>query len=768
MRWDKAEQFAFLRGVDAMSGLLLLPAGNSPAGRLVLTRLLASMFELLTAPDVDQEVERAENSADGLTATDTASEANVRQWLTRECRQRAQDHNWDFEEGEWGSVGDDHDVWTLLALGPLPRRLRLWTNAVKLSAPALGTAIGVGAHQIRHWASGRTLPSPDHRTALAEAMGVHPAWLAAARDHSGDSDLYLYPRCPCQTGAAFTRDVLATAQAEWSVRWCRGCGQPSVSAGTSGLLPLPVAGVTRPPSADPDEPFAFHAVHTKNGRDLSAPWPHGLWSPGPDSRQRGPVRIPDLLTRPPVTPPLPAPPPPPPPRQPAVRRRTLRHGGPVPATAVARSGPEKIQAFLRWIGDGRHLTVTGQLRLADARMLVDALPTGDVWDPVEYGYQCRTRSSAELPQLQRIVSWTRLAGLLTVDGDLLVPAPGVDPSRFEYLPTLVHALAEALPAVAVHHLTTQAQLLSPIAEDEGAHLALAVVRHILLRAAKPVTETVVGDVLWRELTCDGDDPFEEDEPGKVEHTVRRDLGRLLVVCQDLALVERTAELLALTETGRTLQWAGELDADGWHPADGEEPEEDETVGPPNYASLFPLRHTRSNAWQFTPRTAYVLDALLTEMGAEAAAVADVLTDTALAEEDRARGGSLFADLPRATWAQGYSWRRDFAHRIYDLAGDIAAGTVPHPRCVAERVALDLALNRARPYAQGLAGGTPVYDELPVHHDDDWDRVDQALRAADHPAAEGLPRLWRVAPHHWFIPFDKSQPRDQEHNYHGER
>lgn len=408
------------------------------------------------------------------------------------------------------------------------------------------------------------------------------------------------------------------------------------------------------------------------------------------------------------------------------------------------------------------LTITGQLRLADARMLVEALPTGDVWDPIEFGYQTRTRSSAELPHLQRIVSWTLRSGLLNVDGDHLVPSPRVDRRRFEALPDLVHTLTDALPAVTLNHLQTHAQLLSPIAEDEeGVQLALAVVRHVLLRAAKPVAETRVGDVLWREFTDDGEAPFEEDEPGEAERTVRRDLGRLLMVCQDLALVERTAELLTLTETGRTLQWAGELETDDWYPADGEEA--DEEFRPPNYANLFPLRYSRSNAWQFTPRTAYVLDALLTQLGADAAAAVDVLKDTALTEEDRTRGGSLFAGLPRATWAQGYSWRRDFAHRIYDLAGDIVAGRVPRPRCVAERVALDLALDRARAYVPGLAGAAPVYDELPVHQDDDWDRVDQALRASDHPPDEGLSVLWGVAPNDWFIPFTKSKPRHTEHD-----
>ncbi|MFI1869406.1 hypothetical protein [Streptomyces jumonjinensis] len=197
----------------------------------------------------------------------------------------------------------------------------------------------------------------------------------------------------------------------------------------------------------------------------------------------------------------------------------------------------------------------------------------------------------------------------------------------------------------------------------------------------------------------------------------------------------------------------------------EEPEEGGARVPPDYASLFPLRHTPGNTWQFTPRTAYVLDALFTQLGAEAAAGADALKDTVLREEDRA-GGGIFAALPRATWAQGYSWRCDFAHHVFDLAWYIAAGTVPRPRCVAERVALDLALDHALAYTQALAGGTPAYDELPEHHHDDWDRVDQALRATGQQTTEGLPMLWRIAPDHWFIPFTKSRPRHTEHHYPG--
>jgi len=51
-----------------VAGVLTLPADNGPAGRLVVTRLLASMFELLADSEVEQEVERAEGCADSLTA----------------------------------------------------------------------------------------------------------------------------------------------------------------------------------------------------------------------------------------------------------------------------------------------------------------------------------------------------------------------------------------------------------------------------------------------------------------------------------------------------------------------------------------------------------------------------------------------------------------------------------------------------------------------------------------------------------------------------
>ena len=41
----------------------------------------------------------------------------------------------------------------------------------------------------------------------------------------------------------------------------------------------------------------------------------------------------------------------------------------------------QVRSFLDWLGEGRKLTQTGRIGLADARYLVEFLGTGDVIDP---------------------------------------------------------------------------------------------------------------------------------------------------------------------------------------------------------------------------------------------------------------------------------------------------------------------------------------------------------------------------------------------------
>ena len=81
----------------------------------------------------------------------------------------------------------------------------------------------------------------------------------------------------------------------------------------------------------------------------------------------------------------------------------------------------QIRSFMTWLGEGRKLTQTSRIGLADARHLVDLLGTGDTIDP-EIGERVfRTRSSEDLPYLTRVVAWLKAARLVRVTGARLVP-----------------------------------------------------------------------------------------------------------------------------------------------------------------------------------------------------------------------------------------------------------------------------------------------------------------------------------------------------------
>lgn len=80
-----------------------------------------------------------------------------------------------------------------------------------------------------------------------------------------------------------------------------------------------------------------------------------------------------------------------------------------------------IRSFLGWLGEGRKLTQTGRIGLAEARYLVEFLGTGDQIDPEIGGRVFKTKSSEELPYLTRIVEWAKAARLVRVTGTKLVP-----------------------------------------------------------------------------------------------------------------------------------------------------------------------------------------------------------------------------------------------------------------------------------------------------------------------------------------------------------
>lgn len=91
--------------------------------------------------------------------------------------------------------------------------------------------------------------------------------------------------------------------------------------------------------------------------------------------------------------------------------------------AAAEKTPltRQIRSLLAWLGEGRKLTQTGRIRLADARYLVEFLGTGDQIDPEIGGRVFKTKSSEELTQLTGIVEWAKATRLVRVTGTSLVP-----------------------------------------------------------------------------------------------------------------------------------------------------------------------------------------------------------------------------------------------------------------------------------------------------------------------------------------------------------
>lgn len=81
----------------------------------------------------------------------------------------------------------------------------------------------------------------------------------------------------------------------------------------------------------------------------------------------------------------------------------------------------QVRSFLDWLGEGRKLTQTGRIGMADARYLVELLGTGDVIDPEIGGRVFKTRSSEELAYLTMIFEWAKAARLIRVTGTRLVP-----------------------------------------------------------------------------------------------------------------------------------------------------------------------------------------------------------------------------------------------------------------------------------------------------------------------------------------------------------
>lgn len=98
-----------------------------------------------------------------------------------------------------------------------------------------------------------------------------------------------------------------------------------------------------------------------------------------------------------------------------------QHLNDLEATAEKAQLTGQIRSFMIWLGEGRKLTRTGRIGLADARQLVELLGTGDKIDPEIGSRVFQTKSSEELAYLTRLVEWMKAARLVRVTGTRLVP-----------------------------------------------------------------------------------------------------------------------------------------------------------------------------------------------------------------------------------------------------------------------------------------------------------------------------------------------------------
>ncbi len=106
------------------------------------------------------------------------------------------------------------------------------------------------------------------------------------------------------------------------------------------------------------------------------------------------------------------------------------------AAAEQSMWPVRMAAFVEFVGSGRKLTDTNNLKLADGEALVELLATGDRFEEEIGGKVYRTRSSAHLSGLDLTLALARAAGYLVVERGWLVAGPLADEPATDPLATV--------------------------------------------------------------------------------------------------------------------------------------------------------------------------------------------------------------------------------------------------------------------------------------------------------------------------------------------
>ena len=90
----------------------------------------------------------------------------------------------------------------------------------------------------------------------------------------------------------------------------------------------------------------------------------------------------------------------------------------------------QVTTFLEWIGEGRPVTKTGNLKVADGYELVDLLGTDDL-APIAGTPRPRVQSAAELNDVDWVYTVTRTAGWVSTSATRLYAEPDEDPDPLD-------------------------------------------------------------------------------------------------------------------------------------------------------------------------------------------------------------------------------------------------------------------------------------------------------------------------------------------------
>ncbi len=225
---------------------------------------------------------------------------------------------------------------------------------------------------------------------------------------------------------------------------------------------------------------------------------------------------------------------------PAPRRVTLDfvHVAPSADEVEAAAGASRLLAmvdgFAEWYGPkGRPLTQTGAIKLADARVLVDHLATGDRFGGDPDGVRSEVRSSRELPILSLVNMLAEAAGATTASRTKLYGSPA-----WAELPVATRArtmLEWFLRVGALGWRENQTELFAEI----GSLLDAGIV-HWLTGALPPGPELPVDDVVEMAVTvCDQHLPGVRRRWGDEawERLIEHEVHELFTVLELAGLVE---------------------------------------------------------------------------------------------------------------------------------------------------------------------------------------------------------------------------------------